>query len=198
MTVTDREEIKLTVARLCERKAQTSLKWVKCHAGLKGNEKADTLANNGRLKVEPDKLDMEVWADLVLPGEKLNVMTQSLAYKIIKQRKMRGEKYRAALDRKKTCHNLELAKGAVSNFNNKLTPDKAIWKGTKHKDFGRNIRLFLCMSIHRGYKIGKHWKHIKDFEDWGDLQGMQNYRKHGTRSHSVQHPRISSHLGARQ
>jgi ribonuclease HI len=94
-------------------------------------------------------------------------MTQSLAYKIIRQRKMRGEKYQAALDRKKTRHNLELAKGAASDFNNESTPDKAIWKGTKHKDFGRNIRFFLWMSIHGGYKIGEHWKHIEDFEDWG-------------------------------
>jgi hypothetical protein len=64
-------------------------------------------------------------------------MTQSLAYKIIRQRKMRGEKYRAALDQKKTRHNLELAKGAASDFNNESTSDKAIWKGTKHKDLDK-------------------------------------------------------------
>jgi ribonuclease HI len=167
LSVANGETIKITVARMRERKAETYLKWVKGHAGIKGNEAADVLANNGRLKDTPDTLDMKVRADLVLPGAKLNVMTQSLAYKIIRQRKMKKEKYKSALERKITKRNMALAKGAASNFNNESTPAKAIWKGSKHKDFGRNIHFFFWMAIHGGYKIGEHWKSIADFEDWG-------------------------------
>jgi ribonuclease HI len=40
MTVANREEIKIIVARLCERKAQTSLKWVEGRAGTRRQRKS--------------------------------------------------------------------------------------------------------------------------------------------------------------
>ncbi|KAJ7330328.1 hypothetical protein DFH08DRAFT_708879, partial [Mycena albidolilacea] len=166
LTVADGRAIQTTVARLRERKADTYLQWVKGHSGETGNEAADRLADEGRQAELPTMINMHVTQELRLPGAKLQNMTQSLAYKIIKDKKMNTRACRKALKRRATKRNMDLAQGAAEDMNKETCAPQTIWKSFKNKDFDRKIRAFLWMSMHRGYKAGDYWSKFPDFDDW--------------------------------
>lgn len=125
-------------------------------------------ANVGCTKPTQNIIDTSVSRQLLLPGAKLQAMTQSLAYKILRRRKMSQSKYQQMLKRRATTRNMELAKGATSDEEGNAPPSEAIWRSIRHKDIPRNIRFFLWMLIHDGYKVGSHWEHIAGFEDRAD------------------------------
>jgi ribonuclease HI len=170
LTISNGPIIQATVACIRTRKARTSFVWVKGHSGNTGNEGADKLAGAGCRKDQPDLINMQLPKNLILPGAKLNAMTQSLAYKIIRQRKMKTDTYQEALDRKATRRNMAYAKGATTDAKGNAPPSSKIWRSVKHKDFPRNIRFFLWMLIHGAYKVGFHWEKIPGYEDWGKCQ----------------------------
>ncbi|KAJ7673161.1 hypothetical protein DFH06DRAFT_1359054 [Mycena polygramma] len=157
------------VSKIQRRKAKTTLTWVEGHAGEQGNEAADKLADEGSAKNAPDIVNMKVHAELTLPGVKLQSLTQSLAYKMIRRLKMNDPKYQKKLARISTKRNLEYARAAAAGEDNDgLPPASKIWKSTKHEDLSRSIRFFLWMLVHDGYKVGNHWLQIPGHEEKGE------------------------------
>ncbi|KAJ7082084.1 hypothetical protein B0H15DRAFT_952760 [Mycena belliarum] len=154
------------VTNLRRRKAKTSFKWVKGHNGEKGNEEADRLAGEGSAKPVPDQIDIKPNPALMLPGAKLQWLTQSKAYKIIRQIKRSKPEYREKMNRRATRINMEYAKAAVADLNDDTPPDSLIWKSIRHPDVSRNIRYFLWMLLHGAYKVGRYWEKIKGHERW--------------------------------
>jgi hypothetical protein len=134
--------------------------------GETGNEAADRLADEGRQAELPTMINMHITQELRLPGAKLQNMTQSLAYKIIKDKKMNTRACRKALKHRATKRNMDLAQGAAEDMNKETCAPQTIWKSFKNKDFDRKIRAFLWMSMHRGYKAGDYWSKFPDFDDW--------------------------------
>ncbi|KAJ3895381.1 hypothetical protein GG344DRAFT_38924 [Lentinula edodes] len=86
-------------------------------------------------------------------GMKLASMTQSLAYKMIRTQKMKNYQRR-----NRTNLNLAKAKVSMTRTHHQNPTDKEIWKGTKSKDFSREVRYFLMMTTHDGYMVGSNWE----------------------------------------
>ncbi|KAJ7762258.1 hypothetical protein B0H16DRAFT_1661894 [Mycena metata] len=78
-----------TLATMRQRKRTTKFKWVKGHNGHTRNEGADMKADEGVSKQTHDKVPLNVPPELKATGAKLSSMTQSLAYKAIRERRMK-------------------------------------------------------------------------------------------------------------
>ncbi|KAK0238414.1 hypothetical protein EDD85DRAFT_767808, partial [Armillaria nabsnona] len=76
--------IRDTVAALRGRETETRFRWVKGHSGHQGNERADRLANEGASCQSEGNINPY----LEITGARLQEITQKLAYKAIRIRKM--------------------------------------------------------------------------------------------------------------
>ncbi|KAE9396438.1 hypothetical protein BT96DRAFT_1040004 [Gymnopus androsaceus JB14] len=136
--------LKATMASLRKWKTITNLHWVKGHAGIDGNEKADELANEGTRHCEHR-------------GAKLSNVTQ--------QKKMKTKAYQKALDHWATNMGIGRAKASAVKICGKTPSDGAVWKSMHHRDISRKIRNFLWMTAHSGYKVGEYWETIPTYEN---------------------------------
>ncbi|KAJ7127904.1 hypothetical protein C8R44DRAFT_873674 [Mycena epipterygia] len=160
--------IQVTAARIRERKAPTTFEWVKGHSGIEGNERADVLADEGRLKDEAPIVDYNITREYLVPGVKLRNITQSLAYKIIREQTMDKPSYQEALDRRTTTRNMTYTQDAAADGGDEIPAEVQVWKSIRHQDISRSIRYFLWMTLHDGYALGEYWDNFPPpYRDWG-------------------------------
>ncbi|KAF9028758.1 hypothetical protein BDZ89DRAFT_1252330 [Hymenopellis radicata] len=95
----------------------------------------------------------------------LSKMTQSKAYKAIREIKMSTEKYKEALERTNTARNLSNAIACGAEEEDDEPTEDVIWKSLRIKDFSRSARYFLWMTMHEGYKVGKYWLMTQNNQD---------------------------------
>ncbi|KZT66614.1 hypothetical protein DAEQUDRAFT_674711, partial [Daedalea quercina L-15889] len=93
-------------------------------------------------------IPLEVQPSLHITGAKFSVVTQKLAYKGIRETKMR--KYSP---RPRAVDNLIRA---IDNV--EVSPTEGqIWKSLSHNDFRREVRYFMWMAMHDAYMVGSNW-----------------------------------------
>jgi len=140
------------------RSARTTLRWVKGHDGIEGNEGSDALAKQGANKRHPDPMNLEIPEDFDIQGAKLPTLTQATAYKGILERKQPEP-------RNTTEKNIRLTRTAIKGVTGEIETDNAIWKSTRKKTIRPLIQQFLYRTIHGTHMIGKQWRHINGYEE---------------------------------
>ncbi|GLB44704.1 putative RNA-DNA hybrid ribonuclease activity [Lyophyllum shimeji] len=162
--VANADLIRTTVARLRQRKASTKMKWVKGHAGHTRNEGADKLAELAT-QLEPlNDPNMNIEPTLKVTGAKLTKVTQALAYKAIRARRL--TKLRSKPPRSRTVENLQKVKHTIKSGFDLSPTDASVWKAIRNKDFSRQSRYWLWMSMHDAYMIGSHWLRPKYSQEY--------------------------------
>jgi ribonuclease HI len=168
-----------TVATLRQRKHKTKIKWVKGHSGHARNEGADIKADEGAKKPVHDEVPLDIPPALRVTGAKLSVTTQSLAYKAIRERKMKTKLKK----RDRTVVNIEKIKAEIEDgFASRPTESK-IWKSMRSKDFSRQIRNFLWKTTHDAYIVGTHWLRESNSPEKKERSQCQHCGKIDTMEH---------------
>jgi len=141
------------------RKNTTSFKWVKGHAGIKGNEKADALAAAGALLEQPTEIDTTIPLEFALEGARLQAMTQSLAYKLL-QKKMNVTPTTIVGD-------VSVAEAKMAaELQSTLRPTSAqIWTSMWKMKIEPKIKDFLWKMIHNRLRCGPYFARIPTLRD---------------------------------
>jgi ribonuclease HI len=149
--IANKELIRYMLANLRQRTGATYIKWVPGHAGLVRNEGADQMAAKGA-RLEADETLPAPRQDLRMTGAKLAVVTQKLAYRAIREIKMKSYQKRA-----RSSAFIAKAQDEVQLQWNIAATEKAIWKAIRHKDFDKATHTFLWKTAHEAYMVGDKW-----------------------------------------
>ncbi|KAH8834279.1 ribonuclease H-like domain-containing protein [Flagelloscypha sp. PMI_526] len=151
--VENRDLLRATVAQARERKAPVHLKWVEGHSGDPENEAADALAAAGAKKTRATSVNIKVEDTLRLTGAKLTALTQKLAYKTIRERKLAG-----LPSRRRTLENISRAKYYAEDAFKIQPSEKMIWTSLwKNKAIFKEERQFLWRTANDSYMNGNKW-----------------------------------------
>ncbi|KAI0650459.1 hypothetical protein C8Q79DRAFT_901358 [Trametes meyenii] len=157
--VANADIIKETVAIVRGRSAVTTFRWVKGHAGDRGNEGADKLAKEGIEKPRAfAPIDLPAPRKYIVKGAALASMTQRSAYQGIRRWAKRGAK-------RSTEKRLTAACNAVEEMTGELHKEESLWRALRGKEIAKKVRDFVWKCLHGAHKIGKYWTKVPGYEE---------------------------------
>ena len=122
---------------------------------------ADRLADEGARKEYSDNENVEILVRLKLTGGKLSKMTQSLAYKAIRERTVQNGRHL----RKRSAKMIDMVQNHVEEVLGEIPTEERIWKSIRNKDLSRQAQYYLWMTAHDAYCIGTHWLKLNYTEE---------------------------------
>ncbi|KAI0324333.1 ribonuclease H-like protein, partial [Cubamyces sp. BRFM 1775] len=159
LDVGNAELLRELVALLRTRTAATTFRWVKGHAGDRGNEGADRLAKAGAQLPRPFlPAHLPAPEHFVKRGIELASLTQRLAYRAI-MRLQTSTVTPATLGRVRDV----LAE--VRDWNGHELPPDALWTALRADPVEPKVRDFLWKALHCAYRLGDFWSAIPGHGD---------------------------------
>ncbi len=146
------------VAALRSRTAPTTLRWVKGHSNVRGNEEADKLASLGAELPRPFRPVSLPKLRYLRNGASLAALTQSLAYRGVKRANL-------AKERRAVGRNMGEIARAILEASDIAPLASGVWGALRKDPVSRPIRDFLWKTIHGAQKVGTYWTHIPGFEE---------------------------------
>jgi len=142
---------------------------------LKANQLAQEAIESDEMRIDDNLI---IHPSMRITGAKLSVMTQAIAYKIIRVQKMR--KYSK---RRRTTEIIEQVRERAEEIHGKTLTEAEIWKGTRHRDLARTTRYFLWMTMHNAYMIGDKWLRPSFAAEFQERSECRHCRKTETMTH---------------
>ncbi|EPQ51596.1 hypothetical protein GLOTRDRAFT_48720 [Gloeophyllum trabeum ATCC 11539] len=158
--VSNRSLFQAAAYQLRLRSAATSFSWVGGHNRTPSGAAAHDLAKQGATKTEPDELDLNVPPAFNPKGMKLSCLTQTLAYRAIRERRTQDTEPRT-----KTAQNISRALDALQAALGTDETEAQLWLACRSKSIQPLVRQFTYKIYHGAYRIGDHWEQIPGYSD---------------------------------
>ncbi|EJD32435.1 hypothetical protein AURDEDRAFT_77673, partial [Auricularia subglabra TFB-10046 SS5] len=121
--------------------------------GLPCSVVAETHAREAITNCATSVPDLDSTEGTDIPGCKLELLTQSSAYKILR-------KLAPVPERQGTLINVGRTRSSLAEFNGKWPSIQDVWKSIRTKDFYKPTREFMWRTLHSTQKIGNFWHRI--------------------------------------
>ncbi|EEB96676.1 hypothetical protein MPER_04149, partial [Moniliophthora perniciosa FA553] len=144
--------LKNALSSLRARKATTRVKLVKKDERTARHDQALKLAREAASKPISNEINENIQVKLTAPGAKLSKMTQALAYRHIKRRKLAKK-----APRQRTVQMVEKIKAQIEELFGFIPTDKLIWRAVRNRDFSKKTQNFLWRNGHDAYMVGDKW-----------------------------------------
>ncbi|KAK1219895.1 hypothetical protein PQX77_017375 [Marasmius sp. AFHP31] len=151
--VDDADLLRSLLVELRKREHATILRDTRVTHSPEAQTAVDELAERATNTLGPEARATPPSHHLTLYGAELSVMTQSLAYRILREKAPRPE-------RKGTDSMIVKIQQGLRTLNGWTPLRENIWKNINHKDFSRRSRNFLYLAAHGAVKTGRYWKHF--------------------------------------
>ncbi|OJT01591.1 Transposon TX1 uncharacterized 149 kDa protein [Trametes pubescens] len=157
--VANADILREVVGLLRTRSAPTTFKWVKGHAGARGNEQADRLAAAGAACPRPMRpLHLPPPERYMIGGAALSKLSQRLAYQGI-------QRWNAKECRPTTARHIRTVQHDLLQATGERPLEQAVWNLLRKKPISRKARDFIWKALHGGHRIGSYWNHIPGYEE---------------------------------